>query len=216
MPISFPALALVVFLVANSLLSQRSGAIQVEQLQWRCIESLVVWALLLGSLLIVPGVSLKAYGFRFQGVLKQLGLGILAFMASFLPVYLLLLATSPLRTAEGLHPFLVFLQTHHGPVAVLWIGLSVSIVAPLLEELIYRVILQTALARWLPAVAAIPLTAVLFCLVHGWPDMIPLLPLALVLGYVYHRYNSYLAVVAAHSLFNTWMLGWAILVPATG
>lgn len=214
--LSFPAVALVVFLVVNSLLAKPPQAIQVEQLQSRCLEGLVVWGLLVGSLLIVPGVSLKDYGIRFQGLFRQLAVGGLAFLASFLPVYALLLATSPFRSVETLHPFLRLLQSNPGAKTVFWIGLAVSIVAPFLEEMIYRVILQTSLGHWLPAGVAIPLTAAVFCLAHGWPDMIPLFPLALILGWVHHRYRSYLAVVATHALFNSWMLALALLVPSAG
>lgn len=218
--LSVPAVALMVFLIGNSLAarfllsSPPPENIPLENLQTGTLESLVVWALLLGSLWIVPGISLADYGFRFREWPRQLGLGGLAFLASFLPVYALLLATVPFRSVETLHPFLKLLQSDPGPATVFWIGFSVAVVAPLSEELIYRVVLQTTLGRWLPAWAAIGLTAGIFCLVHGWPDMIPLLPLAVILGWVYHRHRSYLAVVAAHSLFNTWMFAWAVFVPA--
>jgi uncharacterized protein len=220
--LSFPALALVIFLVGSSLFAKFSPgapaakAIQVEDLQARCFEGVIFWGLLLGSLLIVPQISLKDYGFRFRSVPRQLAVGGLAFLASLLPVYLLLRATTPLRSEETLHPLLKLLQSDPGPKTIFWIGLSVSIMAPFLEEMIYRVILQTSLRRWLPVWAAIVLTALIFCIVHGWPDMIPLLPLALVLGWVYHHHQSYLAVVAAHALFNSWMLAWALLIPSAG
>jgi membrane protease YdiL (CAAX protease family) len=41
--------------------------------------------------------------------------------------------------------------------------------------------------------------------------MLPLLPLALVLGYVYDRRHSYLAVVVLHALFNLTMLAAQLL-----
>ncbi len=208
------------FLVANSLhakfsLSSTPESLQVERLEHRAVEGIVVGGLLVLCLQVTPGLSLKDYGFRFRGLPLQLGLGGLGFLAALLPVYLLLLATSPLRSAETLHPFLQFLQTQPDARSVAWIGLSVIVIAPLLEELIYRVVLQSAFAHWLPAGVAIPLAAAVFSLVHGWPDMIPLFPLALVLGFVYHRYRSYFAVVATHALFNAWMLGWAVLVPSS-
>ena len=218
--LSLPAVALMVFLIGNSLAarfifsSPRPESLPLETVQTGALESLVLWALLFGSLWIVPGMSLGDYGFRFREWPGQLGLGGLAFLASLLPVYALLLATVPLRSVETLHPFLKLLQSDPGPATVFWIGLSVAVVAPLSEELIYRVVLQTTLGRWLPAWAAIAVTAGVFCLVHGWPDMIPLLPLAVILGWVYHRHRSYLAAVAAHSLFNSWMFAWAVSVPA--
>lgn len=211
--ISFAALALVLFLVTNSLLAQRPNAIQIEHLERRAADSLGIGGILFLCLLVTPGLRLRDYGFHFRGLPKQLGVGGLGFLASFLPVYLLLLATFPLRSEDTLHPFLQFLKADESALSIAWIALSVIVIAPLLEELIYRVVLQTSLAHWLPTAAAIPLTATVFCLVHGWPDVIPLFPLALILGLVYHRYRSYFAVVTTHALFNAWMLGWALLVP---
>lgn len=211
--ISLPAVALVLFLVANSLLAKPPEGIQIEGLERRAMGSLIVGGVMLLCLLVTPGVRLSDYGFRLRGLPGQLAVGGLGFLASFLPVYLLLLATYRLRSPETLHPFLQFLKSQPGGLSIAWIALSVIVIAPLLEELIYRVVLQSAFAHWLPAQAAIPITAVVFCLVHGWPDMIPLFPLALILGFIYHRYRSYFAVVATHALFNACMLGWALLVP---
>jgi membrane protease YdiL (CAAX protease family) len=211
--LSLPALAIVLVLVTNSLLATRAEDIQVETLERRAVDSLAIGGILFLFLQVTPGVRLQDYGFRLKGLKGQLAIGGLGFLASFLPVYLLLLATLPLRSTETLHPFLQFLKSQPGGLSIAWIALSVIVVAPLLEELIYRVILQSAFAHFLPAQAAIPITAVVFCLVHGWPDMIPLFPLALILGYVYYRYRSFFAVVATHALFNACMLGWAMLVP---
>ena len=190
--------------------------ITIETLQSVILTGTLEWALLFGLLLTTPNVSLRDYGFRIKGWPWQLAVGGLAFLASLLPVYSLLLATSPFRSTETLHPFLKLLRESPGADTVLWIALSVMVVAPLVEELIYRVVLQSALLKWLPVRVAWPLTAVIFSAVHGWPDMIPLLPLALVLGGVYYRSRSYLASAATHALFNTWMLIWALLVPPGG
>jgi uncharacterized protein len=68
--------------------------------------------------------------------------------------------------------------------------------------LIFRAMLQEGLARRLGATPAIAITAVLFSLVHGFPDALALLPLAIILGYVYDRRQSVLSVVVIHALFN--------------
>jgi len=217
--LNYPALALVLYLFAMSvvtLIHTRGRApspddLTVERLQTHSAEKMFFLALLVASFFLIPHLSLKDYGVRFQKWLKQLAVGGLAFLASWLPVFLLLLATSPLRTEETLHPFLQLIHEDQSGETLVWIGVAVVLVAPFWEEFAYRVILQTSLSRWMPNAAAIGLTAVLFCAVHGWPDMIPLLPLALVLGAVYHYYRSYLAVVAAHALFNAAMLVMALV-----
>ncbi len=215
------ALALVLYLIGQSLWSHYHAPanppapdITLEVLYSIILTGVIEWVLVFGLLLTAPHVSLREHGFRIQGWYWQLAAGGLAFLASLLPVYSLLLATSPFRSTERLHPLLKLLQKSPGADTVLWIALSVMIVAPLVEELIYRVVLQSALLQWLPVRVAWPMTAVIFASVHGWPDMIPLLPLALVLGGVYYRSRSYLASVTAHALFNAWMLIWALLVPA--
>lgn len=76
------------------------------------------------------------------------------------------------------------------------------IVAPLAEELQFRVVLLGGLlqspARWL----ALPVSSVTFSLLHGLPDGLALLPLAFALGYAFERRQSYLTVVLVHFLFN--------------
>ncbi len=216
--VPLPALALVIYLIGQSLWNHYQAPpnppapdMTRDALYSIVLTGIIEWVLVLGLLLTASPISLRDYGFRIQG--WQLAVGGLAFLASLLPVYSLLLATSPFRSTETQHPFFNFLRENPGADTVFWIALSVMIVAPLVEELIYRVVLQSALLRWLPVRVAWPMTAVIFASVHGWPDMIPLLPLALVLGGVYYRSRSYLASVTTHALFNAWMLIWALLIP---
>lgn len=217
--LNFPALALVVCLFAMSVVTlfhtmgrpPSPDDLTVERLQTHSAEKLFYLALLFGSFFLVPHLSLKDYGVHLQKWPKQFAVGGLAFLASWLPVFLLLLATNSIRTQETLHPLLQLIHEDQSGETLVWIGMAVVFVAPLFEEFAYRVILQTSLTRWMPNAAAIALTAVLFSVVHGWPDMVPLLPLALVLGAVYHYYRSYLAVVAAHALFNAAMLAMALV-----
>lgn len=76
------------------------------------------------------------------------------------------------------------------------------IMAPLAEELQFRVVLLGGLlqspARWL----ALAVSSVTFSLLHGFPDGLALLPLAFALGYAFERRQSYLTVVLVHFLFN--------------
>jgi membrane protease YdiL (CAAX protease family) len=51
----------------------------------------------------------------------------------------------------------------------------------------------------------------IFSVVHGVPDCFPLFPLALILGFVYHRTRSFLAVVVLHALFNATNLTLSVL-----
>jgi uncharacterized protein len=148
-------------------------------------------------------VRLAQCGISTHHLDRQLWDGVLGFLASVLPVMLMLILTSVFRTPENQHPFLRLLQRDTGAAEVAsWLLASAVIVAPIKEELIFRAMLQEGLARRLGATPAIATTALLFCLVHGFPDALALLPLAIILGYVYDRRQSVVSVVVVHALFN--------------
>lgn len=216
--LSLPASIVVLLMIGDGVWTQLHPSdspppLDVSRMQNVVLNGSVITLLLFGALLITPGLTLKSYGFHTQSIPKQLLFGVLGFVASLLPVFILLTATNMFRSQDTLHPFLKLLQDNPSAETIFWIGVAVTIAAPIVEELMYRVILQTTLSHWLPIQIAWPLTAVIFCAMHGWPDMIPLLPLALILGWIYHRHRSYLAVVTTHALFNGWMLAWAVLAP---
>lgn len=137
--------------------------------------------------------------------------GGLGYLAAFLPILLVLLATKNFRSEETMHPFLQVLRQHPQATTVLWMILAAVVIAPLLEELLFRVVLQGALTARIGPQLAIPLVALAFSAVHGWSDSLPLIPLALVLGYVFHQRHSYLAVVVLHAIFNATNLVFALL-----
>ena len=82
------------------------------------------------------------------------------------------------------------------------------VVAPLWEETLFRGFLQPYLARRAGVWPAIVLTAILFSLIHDvpgsrflmWPAMV--FPLALALGYAYHRTQRLSASILLHVLHN--------------
>lgn len=133
---------------------------------------------------------------------QEIALGVSGFFASLLPVLAVLLLTYPLRSESTQHSFLQFLRRDSSFVAIVWLVIAVGIMAPLAEELLFRVVLQGSLQRRLPPEIAIGISSALFASVHNWPDLLALLPLAAILGYIYHQQNSYLAVVVLHGLFN--------------
>ncbi len=162
-------------------------------------------SMILVGLLLLTGagrVPLADCGIRFQGLLGQLRDGTFAFLASFGPVLLMLIATSFLRTDENQHPFLQLLRKDSSLMTVAGLVVAAVIVAPVKEELLFRVIVQDELSRHIGPGRAIGIVAVLFCFVHGFPDSIALIPLAVILGYLYERRQSMISVVVTHALFN--------------
>lgn len=169
-------------------------------------------AVLFGLTIILPGVLTlngrpgSDYGISFSNLKRQIWVGVLGFFACVLPMALSMLVTFPLRDAERQHSLLKLISNSPDPITILVVGMTAAVVAPLFEELLFRVILQGWMTTLFPSPVAIVSVAFVFSLVHGWRDGLALLPLALILGFVFHRRHSYLAVVVIHTLFNATML----------
>ncbi len=176
------------------------------------------------QLVVIPAIvalaaSLRPHDFGiFRTAWKQdLLAGGWGYLASLVPVFAMNRLVNVLgwRAPEGVHPFFGIVQHAPGLMTAAWVALAVVVLAPLAEELLFRVVLQGALEARLPPVAAVVLTALAFALIHfapGRPDALPLFPLALVLGYTYYRRRSYLAVVVLHGLFNAVNLAFALWI----
>jgi membrane protease YdiL (CAAX protease family) len=215
--IVMPLLVVALIAVGEAFLSGKdpaATAMTLKMVQTSCaINGLQILVLILLPALISgsrPG-DFGAFAAR-----EDLSCGVLGFVASWLPVCLVNMAVSLFgwREPDGKHPFLQLLDQDSGLATIAWITVSVVILAPLAEELMFRVVLQGWLEQHLPAWAAIGISATAFAAVHtspGRPDSIPLLPLALILGLVYNRRHSLPAVVLLHALFNGAMLALAVL-----
>ena len=82
-------------------------------------------------------------------------------------------------------------------------GLSAIIVAPLVEEIIFRGYLYAVIKRYSGCVFAAITTSLLFAVVHGnLPVIMPLLTLALILTLAYELTGCLWVPIVAHSLFN--------------
>lgn len=88
---------------------------------------------------------------------------------------------------------------------------TIIILAPLLEETLFRGFLQSFLRKHLGPKFAIGITAFCFSCFHfsweqGWnniPIITTLFPLALFLGYLYEKQRSLFASISMHASFNT-------------
>jgi membrane protease YdiL (CAAX protease family) len=109
------------------------------------------------------------------------------------------------------HPFLEMLDNDSGAMVLLLVALTAVVVAPVVEELQYRVVLLGGLAQVGMTWPALALSSLLFSLAHGMPDGIALIPLALALGYTYLRRRSCITVMLVHFLFNAFNLLVALL-----
>ncbi|MCA9040018.1 MAG: CPBP family intramembrane metalloprotease [Planctomycetaceae bacterium] len=146
-------------------------------------------------------IRLADCGFRFDQPLDQIKSGVYSFFLAMPLVLLVMVLTSPLRSQEKTHELIKVMQQDGNLSNNLLIGFSVIILAPLTEELLFRVCLQGAWQERNPSLAIV-MTALLFAFIHGLPDAYPLIPLALILGTLYYYKKSYLACVVLHMVFN--------------
>lgn len=81
--------------------------------------------------------------------------------------------------------------------------LAITIIAPLIEELLFRGLLQNALKHHLPAWAAIAMSAFVFAVVHMQPLAMPaLMALGAAFGYIYHKTGSLRMTIILHMVNN--------------
>jgi uncharacterized protein len=105
-----------------------------------------------------------------------------------------------------------FLKMTFGhPLLFLLALLSIVVLAPLVEEILFRGFLQSFIRQHLGRKQAIVMTSLLFSLFHYSPEQKmsnltivgSLFIFSLFLGFVYEKRGSLLAPIALHSLFNT-------------
>ena len=82
-----------------------------------------------------------------------------------------------------------------------------GVLAPVLEEVVFRGFLLVSLSKWMPAPAAVLASSTLFAAAHFAPRDAPqLLALGLVLGFSYVRTRNLLVPVVVHGLWNSGVL----------
>ena len=93
------------------------------------------------------------------------------------------------------------------PVNMVAMFFAIAIAAPVVEELLFRGLLQNALTKYLPIWGAILLSSFLFALVHLQPYAIPgLMSLSIAFGYLYHRTGSLRTNIILHMANNAFAL----------
>ncbi|WP_116125007.1 CPBP family intramembrane glutamic endopeptidase [Lewinella sp. IMCC34183] len=100
------------------------------------------------------------------------------------------------------------------PVGVLAF-ISVVVIAPILEESIFRGFLFPTLEKIVPTPVAFLMTAVLFSAMHATPKYaLATFGMSLGLTYIYHVTRSLSTVIVIHALIN--LVGWTVFNLGTG
>ncbi|MCA9066515.1 MAG: CPBP family intramembrane metalloprotease, partial [Planctomycetaceae bacterium] len=129
------------------------------------------------------------------------------FLAAYLPttalrIALVLVIQAITGEEAPSHPFFDMLKSNMDWTLIGLMVFLAVIMAPLMEELLFRVIILGGIAQVTGTRVAIAIASLLFAFAHGFPDSLALLPLAVALGYTYIRRRSYLTVIMVHFLFN--------------
>lgn len=184
--------------------ADRDTLLTVDKVWHACLVNGILVLALLPTLIGSDVRRLAAFGFGLTNWQRQFADGLEAALASIFPVLAVLLVTSPFRSQEETHVFLRLLQEHASLKAVSAVLLAAVLLAPLFEELLFRVILLEWLKTRMTAVESIVVSSTAFAVVHGPLDGVALLPLAVLLGCLYDARRSFWSVFVAHASFNLW------------
>ena len=129
------------------------------------------------------------------------------FLAAYVPtavlrIFIVLLTVGILGKEPEQHPFLEMMDSGVGSVVLMLILLTAVFLAPLVEELQFRVVMLGGIAQLGHPILGLVVSSMLFAFAHGFPDSLALVPLAFALGYTYLRRRSYITVMMVHFLFN--------------
>ncbi|MCC6579142.1 MAG: CPBP family intramembrane metalloprotease [Phycisphaeraceae bacterium] len=157
----------------------------------------------------------RRFGFNFGKPFRHIAAGQLGLIVAMIFVmtlsHLLLLFASLLGwpLPEVGHDLLAVMRDCDNPAAMPLLLLSAIVVAPLLEEILFRGLVHQALAGILGMDrirARIILAAGLFAFIHvggvTWHVLPSLFALGLVLGYLYERTGSFVPSWTTHLMFN--------------
>jgi membrane protease YdiL (CAAX protease family) len=120
------------------------------------------------------------------------------------------------EAAPPVHEVLRALQeSEWGAWGTVQLVVSAVVVAPLVEELFFRGVVLNALCLHLRrAWASVLVAAIAFGCVHAQPqDILPLISMGIVLGYLRLRTGSLALCIAVHALFNARTMVFAMLAP---
>lgn len=171
-------------------------------LVFNLLVQITVTCVLIVCLTRLGSQGLTRFGLDRRQPRQAIGIGLLGYLAAVVPVIVMNVAMQDFRGDDNQHVFLQILQSQQSTPLVALMIASAVVMAPLEEELLYRVILQGTLQRHMSPTASILISASVFSAVHGFPDAVGLFPLALVLGFLYWRTGSYLTIVTTHAAFN--------------
>jgi membrane protease YdiL (CAAX protease family) len=156
-------------------------------------------------------------GFDARKLGYDIRLGAGAFLAAIVPVYGIQILLTQVARFKSEHPLVKVTEDHDGLGVLVLVTVLAAVIAPLVEEFMFRVVLQGWLekkqierrerlglpgepAGWTP----IALASAVFALLHlsNGPDWVALFVLSMFMGYVYQRTHRIFPSLVMHGLVN--------------
>lgn len=172
---------------------------------------LITYALLAAGGLSVLYLSIKSFlplpdrWFHLSLKGKWFWWGLGGYLAAFPLVIVVSLVNQQIWQGRGgSNPILPIALEGKDSLAIAIFFVTAAIAAPFFEEIFFRGFLLPSLTRYFSTWQAILLSSFLFAVVHlSLSEVIPLMTLGIVLGFVYTRTQNLLASMLLHSLWNS-------------
>lgn len=201
-----PLNAIIVFIITMGLSIILSGilGLTVGLALALVVSELLLLLIPLGFLLITR-VNVKDYvklNFKPKLILLGAGFAILLLFINALSVLLLTMAFGTSQVVEEANRLL--LELSESPEGLIAIVASLSL-AGICEEFLFRGFLQNSLSRRFKFIPAVIVSSVVFGLFHFDPQLVYIISTViagLILGYIYHRWQSLVVSMTAHSIMN--------------
>ncbi|MGJ3248800.1 MAG: CPBP family glutamic-type intramembrane protease [Elainellaceae cyanobacterium] len=208
-----------------AVLSAQGMTLNVSSGRVTAFSTLLIYiAIAAGSLLVLylsikPYFPLPADWFRFKVNGKWLAWGLGGYLVALpLVIGVSIINQQIWQGRGGNNPLLEIVLKEGDPLALAIFFFTAAIAAPVFEEILFRGFLLPSLTRYMPIGGAIALSSFLFASAHlSLSEILPLMVLGSVLGFVYVRSRNLLAPMLVHSLWNSaTMIGLLILGGASG
>lgn len=157
--------------------------------------------------------TLRTIGLRLGGISKfskDIFVGILSYIAAIVPmllvltIYSLVLVFFKIDVSSGTHPIVPILTESKNSSTIVWILLLAVVVAPFVEEIMFRGALYTWLRDRSGATVSILLSSFIFAVIHpqGLVGIVPLTCIGIVLALIREWRGNLTSCMIAHACFN--------------
>lgn len=175
----------------------------------------VIIGLIVVGYIVLRKIPLRDFfGWQREPFLRSLGRS--AFLVAGIFPLLILLSEWLSPSTEAQQNTVKFFRDDATLSGRIWLAVMAVVVAPLVEEIIFRGVLYRIFRTYFGRIAALFFTAALFAAIHGnAPTFIPLMLLAIVLTIGLERSGSLMVCILGHAIFNAVSLLLLIYSPSS-